>query len=61
MAWRSHDIKHRALVFGRTWADASDDNNPTKPCWLAVQPHGGSQGVVDLFWPGITHLIGARR
>jgi len=35
MALSWHDIKHRALAFSRTWADAPDENSQAKPFWLA--------------------------
>ena len=71
MALSWNEIKHRALAFSRTWADASDENSHAKPFWLAffeifgitdkrvatfelaVKKHGGGQGFVDLFWPGM--------
>lgn len=71
MALSWNEIKHRALAFSRTWADASDENSQAKPFWLAffeifgitdkrvatfelaVKKHGGGQGFVDLFWPGM--------
>ena len=35
MALSWNEIKHRALSFSRTWADASDENSQAKPFWLA--------------------------
>jgi hypothetical protein len=35
MALSWNEIKHRALAFSRTWADAADENSHAKPFWLA--------------------------
>ncbi len=66
-----NEIKSRALLFSKTWADASNEDSEAKPFWIAffeifgitdkrvatfelnVKKLGGSQGFVDLFWPGV--------
>ena len=69
LSW--NEIKSRALLFSRTWADAANEDSEAKPFWIAffeifgitdkrvatfelnVAKHGGRQGFVDLFWPGM--------
>jgi hypothetical protein len=66
-----NEIKSRALLFSKTWSDASNEDSEAKPFWIAffeifgitdkrvatfelnVKKLGGSQGFVDLFWPGV--------
>ena len=71
MSLNWNEIKSRALLFSKTWADASNEDSEAKPFWIAffeifgitdkrvatfelnVKKLGGSQGFVDLFWPGV--------
>lgn len=66
-----NEIKSRALLFSKTWADACHEDSQAKPFWidffeifgitnkrvatfeLNVKKLGGTQGFVDLFWPGV--------
>jgi len=58
MPLSSNEIMSRALNFSRTSTDASYEDSEVRPFWIAlfelnVRKHGGGQGFVALFWPGM--------
>lgn len=55
LSW--NEIKHCALSFSRTWADASDENSQAKHFWLAFfEIFGITDKRVATFEPNDWHI-----